>query len=93
MLGFPAITPCDAIERPERIDTGSLIMTGLHRYTILAPIRVVTTQHAERVAAGNRHPIPDDCTISDTSTRILNLILGTDKLSDMWDGVQLPDYV
>ena len=29
MLGFPAVTLRDSIERPEALDTGGIIMTGL----------------------------------------------------------------
>ncbi len=29
ILGFPAITLRDSIERPEALDSGSIIMTGL----------------------------------------------------------------
>lgn len=93
MLGFPAITPRDTIERPEGIDTGSLIMTGLDCATVLAAIKVITTQHAERVAAGIKHPIPNDYTVTDTSARVLNLILGTAKLSNIWDGVRMHNSI
>ena len=93
MLEFPAITPRDAIERPEGMDTGSLIMTGLDRDTMLTAIEVVTDQYAARSAAGIVHPLPDDYTVTDTSTRVLNLILGTAKLSNVWNGVRMHDYV
>lgn len=93
MLGFPAITPRDAIERPEGMDAGSLIMTGLDRETMLAAIRVVTAQHADRITAGTPHPIPEEYTVTNTSERVLNLILGTAKLSNVWDGVRMHDYV
>jgi UDP-N-acetylglucosamine 2-epimerase (non-hydrolysing) len=92
MLGFPAITPRDAIERPEGLDAGTLIMTGLNRDTMLAAIEVVTAQHSERQATGTPHPIPDDYTVTNTSERVLNLILGTAKLSNVWDGVRMHDY-
>ena len=92
MLGFPAITPRDAIERPEGIDAGSLIMTGLDRDTMLAAIEIVTAQHAARVASGIPHPIPEDYTVTNTSERVLNLIVGTAKLSNVWDGVRKHDY-
>lgn len=92
MLGFPAITPRDSIERPEALDVGTLIMTGLDRDTMLAAIEVVTTQHAERKTTGTHHPIPDDYTVTNTSERVLNLIVGTAKLSNVWDGVRMHDY-
>jgi len=92
MLGFSAITPRDSIERPEGIDAGSLIMTGLDRQTMLDSIEVITDQHARRVAAVQGHPIPADYTITNTSERVVNLILGTAKLSNTWDGVRVHDY-
>ena len=68
-------------------------MTGLDRDTMLAAIEVVTAQHAERVAAGTAHPIPEDYTVTNTSERVLNLIVGTARLSNVWDGVRMHDYV
>jgi UDP-N-acetylglucosamine 2-epimerase len=43
LLGFPAITVRQAHERPEGMDEGTLIMTGLDKATILDAIKVVTS--------------------------------------------------
>jgi len=43
LLGFPAITIRQAHERPEGMDEGTLIMTGLDKETILDAIKVVTS--------------------------------------------------
>lgn len=88
ILGFPAITPRDAIERPEGIDVGCLIMTGLDRNTIMGSITAVTQAFAEREAAGRPHPVPADYCIENTSERVVNLILGTARLSNAWDGIR-----
>lgn len=89
ILGFPAITPRDAIERPEGVDVGCIIMTGLDRDTMLAGIDAITTQFAERTAAGlTPVPEPADYCITNTSERVLNLVLGTAKLSNKWDGIR-----
>jgi len=93
ILGFPAITPRDAIERPEGIDAGSIIQTGLDRETMLKAIEVTVAQHADRRAQGTAQPIPDDYTVTNTSERVLNLIIGTAKLSNTWDGIRMHDYV
>jgi UDP-N-acetylglucosamine 2-epimerase (non-hydrolysing) len=90
-LGFPAITPRDAIERPEGIDVGCLIMTGLDCDTILGGIAAVTQAFAEREAAGLPHPIPADYCITNTSERVVNLVLGTARLSNAWDGIRTID--
>ncbi len=91
MLGFPAITPRDAIERPEGLDVGCLIMTGLHTETMIAGVDAVTRMFAAREAAGTAHPVPQDYTITNTSERVVSLILGTARLSNSWDGIRQND--
>jgi UDP-N-acetyl-L-fucosamine synthase len=88
MLGFPAITPRDAIERPEGLDVGCIIMTGLHRETIVDAVNAVTSMFAARDVAGIPHPVPADYCITNTSERVVNLILGTARLSNSWDGIR-----
>lgn len=91
ILDFAAITPRDAIERPEAIDTGSIVMTGLDTETILGAIDLTVAIHAARRAAGEACPIPDDYRIANTSERVVKLILGTAKLSNAWDGIRDAD--
>jgi UDP-N-acetyl-L-fucosamine synthase len=91
MLGFPAITPRDAIERPEGLDVGCIVMTGLHVDTMLAGVDAVTRMFAEREAAGAPHPVPADYTVTNTSERVVSLILGTARLSNGWDGIRQND--
>jgi UDP-N-acetylglucosamine 2-epimerase len=91
ILGFPAITPRDAIERPEGLDTGCLIMTGIDQETILAGVDAVTRMFATREAAGLPHPVPADYQITNTSERVLSLIIGTARLSNSWDGIRRND--
>jgi len=43
LLGFPAITTRQAHERPEGMDEGTLIMTGLDKATVLDAIKVVVS--------------------------------------------------
>ena len=88
ILGFPAITPRDAIERPEGIDVGCIIMTGLDSDTILGSIDAITQGFAEREAADGLHPVPADYCIANTAERVVNLILGTARLSNQWDGIR-----
>lgn len=91
ILGFPAITPRDAIERPEGLDVGCIIMTGLDRDTMLAGIEASTTLFAEREEQGRDHPVPVDYCVTNTSERVVSLILGTTKLSNQWDGIRSYD--
>lgn len=93
ILDFPAITPRDAIERPEAMDTGNIVVTGLDDGTILEAVELVTAIHARRQAAGERCPIPEDYAIANTSERVVKLILGTARLSNGWDGIRMHDYI
>ena len=91
MLGFPAITPRDAIERPEGLDVGCIIATGLDQDTIVNSVDAVTRMYAERREAGAPHPIPADYCVTNTSERVVSLVLGTAKLSNAWDGIRTND--
>ncbi|MEP2101083.1 MAG: UDP-N-acetylglucosamine 2-epimerase (non-hydrolyzing) [Parasphingorhabdus sp.] len=93
ILDFPAITPRDAIERPEAMDTGNIVNTGLNQDTILRAIELVTSLYAERRESGKPHDIPQDYKVANTSERVVKLIVGTAKLSNDWDGVRIHDYI
>lgn len=83
ILGFPAITARNAMERPEALDTGSIILTGLEPQAILRAVDAVTEQIKQRLRA----PTPADYMIANVSQRVVNLIIGTAKLSNLWDGL------
>jgi UDP-N-acetyl-L-fucosamine synthase len=92
ILGFPAITPRDAIERPEGLDVGCIIMTGLDQETILNGVSMIVAQYESRKKAGlTSVPVPDDYKITNTSERVVNLIVGNAKLSNRWDGIRTSD--
>lgn len=93
LLDFPAITPRDAIERPEALDTGNIIVTGVDPDAIIAGIDAAVTLHDERRKAGIPGIIPADYAIGNTSERVVKLILGTAKLSNGWDGIRMHDYL
>ena len=88
ILGFPAITPRDAIERPEGIDVGCIIVTGVNSETVLWCIDAAKDAFDERVSNQIIHPVPVDYCIENTSERVVNLILGTAELSNSWDGIR-----
>lgn len=81
LLGFPAVTLRDSIERPEALDTGSIIMTGLESDNVLDAIDLVT-----------RHPnaaqLPAGYEIADTSQRVVRFITSTVKRHHTWAGVR-----
>lgn len=72
ILHFPAITIRQAHERPEGMDEGTLIMTGLSSERILDSIDIVTSQYAEGVNV--IHPIPD-YSADNVSKKVVRIIL------------------
>ncbi|MCK6095137.1 UDP-N-acetylglucosamine 2-epimerase (non-hydrolyzing) [Micrococcus sp. EYE_162] len=70
MLGFPAVTLRDAIERPEAIDTGAIIATGLEPADVVDAVRMVIADFQ----ADGPASLPTDYTIEDSSRRVLNYI-------------------
>lgn len=81
ILGFPAITIRNAIERPEAMDSGNIVLTGLDTQTVIDAISLVTQ---EKETQG---PIPVEYTIPNTSRRVVKLILGTARLALPWSGI------
>lgn len=84
ILHFPAITIRNAMERPEAIDAGTIVLTGLDSETILKAIELNITLHGME----KHHEIPQEYKIDNTSIRVLKLIIGTAKLSNKWFGIE-----
>ena len=72
ILHFPAITIRQAHERPEGMDEGTLIMTGLSAERILDSIDVVTSQYKE--GKDVIHSIPDYAA-DNVSKKVVRIIL------------------
>lgn len=84
ILQFPAVTLRDSIERPEALDTGGIIMTGLEADDVLLATKAVMTRSAG-IDAGRRL-IPDEYTVVNASERAVNFILSTVGRLDQWTG-------
>ena len=87
ILNFPAITIRKSMERPESIDTGSIILTGLDKEVVLKSIDVVLDQQNQELA----NEVPAEYQVTNTSWRILKLILGTANLSNSWNSIEKID--
>lgn len=86
ILGFPAITLRDAIERPEALDTGGILMTGLHADDVVAAVKVAMDR--PRKARGVSESTPDDYLVANTSERAVNFILSTARRHRAWSGLR-----
>ena len=71
LLGFPAITIRQAHERPEGMDVGTLIMSGLKTDSIINAIDVVTNQQKTRPVS---RMVPDYDT-DNVSQKVVRIIL------------------
>ncbi|MBR6802359.1 MAG: UDP-N-acetylglucosamine 2-epimerase (non-hydrolyzing) [Kiritimatiellae bacterium] len=86
MLNFPAITIRQALERPEAMDAGSIILTGLDPDIVLEAIELVLAEFSSNGGA-YAHTCPE-YQVKNTSWRVLKLILGTAKLANHWRGIE-----
>ena len=83
ILNFPAVTLRTAMERPETLDEGSLVMTGLDKTTVLNAIEIARAGFSEYKVQAT----PNEYKILNVSQRVLQLIVGTCRLTNKWDGI------
>jgi len=81
ILEFPAINLREATERPEALDAGTIILTGIEGDTVLDAVQLIIKEPARHAT------IPTEYIVEDVSWRVLRLIMGTAKLSNKWAGV------
>jgi UDP-N-acetylglucosamine 2-epimerase len=65
ILGFPAVTLRTTIERPEAVDSGSIVVTGVDQKNILESLRIA-----------HKSSMPVEYQTKDFSDRVLKVILG-----------------
>jgi len=83
ILNFPAITLRDSIERPEALDAGSIVMSGLNAEDAKLAIRTVTSDRSN----GSLSTCPTDYQINDTSLRVVRFIISTANRHHAWAGI------
>ena len=88
LLGFPAVTLRDSIERPEALDTGGILMTGLNADDAVASVGVA--MDAAHGRNGVSRLTPEDYLIDNTSERTVNFILSTARRHHAWAGIRRP---
>ena len=88
LLGFPAVTLRNSIERPEALDTGGIIMTGLHPRNVVEAVRVAMASDRERGAISEL--TPEDYLIRNTSERTVAFLVSTIRQHHDWAGIRRP---
>jgi UDP-N-acetylglucosamine 2-epimerase len=89
ILDFPAITIRNAIERPEALDAGTIVMTGFEPEIVVSAIKMQISDDNKKMP----RRIPPDYEIENTSYRVVKLIMGTTKLSHIWNNIKFNDLI
>ena len=74
----------NSIERPEALDAGSMMLSGLDSATVLAAIEIVTKEQQQ----SSVKEIPQEYLIKNTSLRVIKLIAGTVKQANKWRNLE-----
>lgn len=72
LLNLPAITIRDAHERPEGMDVGTLVMTGIRKERVLEAIKVVMSQHDR---SAGRMQVVNDYMTGPVSKQVVRTVL------------------
>jgi len=81
IFGFPAITIRDSLERPEALESGSIILSGITSKGLLEAVRIT---ESGSIAANP----PYEYSIKDTSTRVVRYITSTVHQHALWSGLR-----
>jgi UDP-N-acetylglucosamine 2-epimerase (non-hydrolysing) len=80
ILKFPAVTVRNSMERPEALDAGTIVISGLSSGSVQAAVRT-------QVASDTIPPPPAEYLVANTSERVVKLIIGTAGLAARWDNL------
>jgi UDP-N-acetylglucosamine 2-epimerase len=87
ILDFPAVTIRDSMERPEVLDFGGMVMTGLKAQDVLAGIHdTLLSSHRRGLALGSASP--NGYEVSDFSLRVVRFILSTATKHHDWASIR-----
>ena len=86
ILGFPAVTIRDSMERPEALESGGIVMTGLKAKNVIAGIRSVTEDAGRSKKSPGQLPVGYD--VTDCSTRVVRFMLSTISRHHEWAGIR-----
>ncbi|TFD16303.1 non-hydrolyzing UDP-N-acetylglucosamine 2-epimerase [Cryobacterium sp. TMT4-10] len=84
LLGFPAVTLRDFIERPEALDAGAIISTGISTKSVLQAVTFA-------LSGTWKTTVPDEYLITNTSHRVLAFLLSTAHSHHQRTGIRPTD--
>jgi len=80
VIGFPAVTLRDSMERPEALESGSIMMTGLDPSSLVDAVDTVVNSPRSAV-------IPQGYDILDFSERVMRFVMSTARLHKSWRNI------
>jgi UDP-N-acetylglucosamine 2-epimerase (non-hydrolysing) len=80
IMGFPAVSLRDSIERPESLDAGSIVLTGLDPITLLSGIELTLN--------GNYESKPSGYQVSNFSDIVIKFLVSTATKHKKWLGIR-----
>jgi len=86
ILGFNAITIRNSMERPEALEAGTILLSGIEPDSVLDALQTVES-------VGLSSNIPRDYLIPDTSIRVVNFIGSTIRQHSYWSGLRKDNEV
>lgn len=84
IAGFRAVTIRDSMERPEALETGSIVLTGVGYHAIRRAVDLVCAQWD----SGARPVLPVEYQVADVSSRVTRLISGLTAVHGTWLGLR-----
>jgi UDP-N-acetylglucosamine 2-epimerase (non-hydrolysing) len=87
ILGFPAVTIRDSMERPEALEFGGIVMTGLKAANVIAGIRSVTEDRSSEKGTPSQS-LPAGYEVTDCSTRVVRFMISTISRHHEWAGIR-----
>ena len=87
ILGFTAITIRDSIERPEALDFGGIVMTGLLADNVLAGIKEALN-YAGKQKESAQSSYPQGYEVTDCANRVVKFMLSTISRHHDWAGIR-----
>jgi UDP-N-acetylglucosamine 2-epimerase len=86
ILGIPAITIRDSMERPEALEVAGVVMTGLKRENVIAGLKEVIANppKADRT-------VPEGYEVQNFAERVVRFILSTASRHHEWAGIRIAE--
>ena len=81
ILGFRAVTIRNSMERPEALESGNIVLSGIEPELVLKIIEVVLNSPITQ-------SMPEEYAVKDTSSRVINFMISTFHEYRTWIGLR-----